>query len=156
MALRSPDLRSYARLFRVGTGATLSAAISALVTKASGWAMSQTVVPMIHVPDVSATVNWYTSIGSKWYDETKRMAKLTGRSCHFSEVMLNAGGRPSTDHRREVDLYITTDNVDGLYGRLKDQVQVVEDLYDAFYGMREFIVRDINGFWVTFGQPLQT
>ena len=27
--------------------------------------MSQTVVPMIHVPDVSATVNWYTSVGFK-------------------------------------------------------------------------------------------
>jgi len=25
-----------------------------------------------------------------------------------------------------------------------------------FYGMREFIIRDINGFWVTFGQPVQT
>jgi uncharacterized glyoxalase superfamily protein PhnB len=53
-------------------------------------------------------------------------------------------------------LYITTDNVDDLYRRLKDRVQVVEELYDAFYGMREFIIRDINGFWVTFGQPMQT
>jgi uncharacterized glyoxalase superfamily protein PhnB len=68
--------------------------------------------------------------------------------------MVNAGGKPTTEHRREVDLYITTENVDDLYGRLKDEVQVVEDLYDAFYGMREFVVRDINGFWVTFGQPL--
>jgi hypothetical protein len=25
--------------------------------------MTQTVVPMIHVPDVSAAVEWYTSIG---------------------------------------------------------------------------------------------
>jgi hypothetical protein len=32
----------------------------------------------------------------------------------------------------------------------------VEDLYDAFHGMREFIIRDINGFWVTFGQPMQS
>ncbi len=28
--------------------------------------------------------------------------------------------------------------------------------YDAFYGMREFIIRDCNGFWITFGQPIQT
>jgi hypothetical protein len=26
----------------------------------------------------------------------------------------------------------------------------------SFYGMHEFIVRDINGFWVTFGQTIQT
>jgi hypothetical protein len=29
----------------------------------------------------------------------------------------------------------------------------VEDPHDTFYGIREFIIRDINGFWVAFGQP---
>jgi len=45
---------------------------------------------------------------------------------------------------------------DDVSRRLKDRVQVVVDLYDAFYGMREFIIRDFNGFWITFGQPIQT
>jgi len=53
-------------------------------------------------------------------------------------------------------LYITTENVDQLYRRLKDRVQGVVDLYDAFYGMREFTIRDVNRFWITFGQPTQT
>src|SRR5882762_3499655 len=61
----------------------------------------------------------------------------------------------STEHRREVDLYILTDNLDDLYGRFKDRVQIVEDPHD-FYRMREFIIRDFNGFWITFGQPIQT
>lgn len=52
-------------------------------------------------------------------------------------------------------MYITTGNADDLYRRVKDRVQIVEDLCDAFYGMREFVIRDINGFWVTFGQPMQ-
>jgi uncharacterized glyoxalase superfamily protein PhnB len=73
-----------------------------------------------------------------------------------SELMVNAGGRPGSGHRRDVDLYITTDNVDDLYRRLKDRVEVVEEIHDAFYGMREFITRDVNGFWVAFGQPVQT
>jgi hypothetical protein len=30
----------------------------------------------------------------------------------------------------------------------------VEDLHDTFYGMREFILRDCNGFWITFGQRI--
>ena len=72
-----------------------------------------------------------------------------------SEVMLDTGGKASTEHRREVHLYVTTDNVDELYQRLKDRVQVVQDLYNSFYGMREFIIRDCNGFWITFGQPIQ-
>lgn len=30
-------------------------------------------------------------------------------------------------------------------------LDVVEP-HDTFYGMREFIIRDCNGFWITFGQ----
>ena len=120
--------------------------------------MSQTVIPMIHVPDVSAAVDWYTSIGFKVIRQNEDNGEINWAKLSFgnSELMLNAGGKPSTDNRREVDLYITTDNVDDVYQRLKDRVQVVENLYNAFYGMREFVVRDINGFWVTFGQPRQT
>jgi uncharacterized glyoxalase superfamily protein PhnB len=130
---------------------------SAFSSEANGRAMSQTVVPMIHVPNVSATVAWYNSIGfivvrRNEEDGETNWAKL---SFEDSEVMLNAGGKPSTEHRREVDLYITIDNVDDWYRRLKDQVQVVKDPYDTFYGMREFIIRDNNGFWLTFGQSLR-
>jgi len=32
----------------------------------------------------------------------------------------------------------------------------VEDPHDTFYRMREFIIRDFNGFWITFGQSVQT
>src|ERR1700749_4616012 len=117
--------------------------------------MSQTVVPMIHVPDVSATVRWYVSLGFKLIRQNEEDGETNWAKLSFgsSEIMLNAGGKPCTDHRREVDLYITTDNVDDLHWQLKDRVEVVEGLYDAFYGMREFIIRDINGFWLTFGQP---
>ncbi len=113
---------------------------------------------MIHVPDVRATVDWYTSIGftldrQNEEDGEINWAKLTIGN---SEVMFQSGGKPSTEHRREVDLYILTDNADDLYGRFKDRVQIVEDPHDTFYRMREFIIRDFNGFWVSFGQPIQT
>ena len=118
--------------------------------------MSQTVVPMIHVADVCATVDLYISIGFKVIRQNEEDGQINWAKLSFgnSEVMLDAFGKPSTEHRREVDLYILTDEVDDLYRRLKDRVQVVQEPYDAFYGMREFIIRDINGFWITFGQPL--
>ena len=113
---------------------------------------------MIHVPDVSATVAWYASIGFKVVRQNEEDGEVNWAKLSFgnSEIMFNSGGKPSTEGRREVDLYITTDDVDELYRRLKERVQVVEHLYDAFYGMREFIIRDVNGFWVTFGQPVQS
>ncbi len=118
--------------------------------------MGERVVPMIHVPDVSATVDWYQDIGFTVIDtfsddgEELSWAMLAFGS---SEIMFSEGGQPSTRNRREFDLYVYADNVDDLYLRLKDRVEVVEGLHETFYGMREFIIRDLNRFWMTFGQP---
>ena len=38
---------------------------------------------------------------------------------------------------------------------LVGRVRIVEDLQDTFYGVREFIIRDLNGFWITFAQPMR-
>ncbi len=114
---------------------------------------------MIHVPDVKATADWYNSIGFKIIDLGQEDGgEIVWGMLSFgnSEIMLQAGGKPSSAHRREVDLYIHTENVDQTYERLKDRVEVVEDPHDTFYGMREFIIRDYNRFWITFGQPAQT
>jgi uncharacterized glyoxalase superfamily protein PhnB len=119
--------------------------------------MTQTVVPMIQVPNVAATVAWYLSIGFELVRQNEEDGEINWAKLSFgnSELMLNAGGKPSNDHRREVDLYIIAENVDEWFRRLKDRVQVVEDPHDTFYGMREFIMRDINGFWVTYGQSIR-
>lgn len=117
--------------------------------------MAQRVVPMIHVPDVRAAVDWYQKIGftaTDTYSDGGDSLSFALLSFGSTEVMFNEGGLPSTQHRREVDLYVYADNLDDLYRRLKDRVDVVEGLHDTFYGMREFIIRDLNGFWITFGQ----
>jgi len=68
--------------------------------------------------------------------------------------MFSSGGQPSQQRRREVDLYVYADNVDDLYRSLKDRVEIIEGPHDTFYRMREFIIRDLNRFWVTFGQDI--
>src|SRR5882724_4270900 len=110
---------------------------------------------MIHVPNVAATVDWYTSIGFKLVRQNEDDGEINWAKLSFgnSEIMLDAGGTPSNAPRREVDLYICCDNIDDHHRWLRDRVEVVENLHDTFYGMREFIIRDSNGFWITFGQP---
>jgi uncharacterized glyoxalase superfamily protein PhnB len=119
--------------------------------------MPERVVPMIHVPDVNATAQWYASIGFE--------IRSMNRECDHgeidwallrlgqSEIMLSLGGHPSSAPRREFDLYTHVDDVDDLRRRLNGKAEIVEDLHNTFYGMREFIIRDCNGFWITFGQP---
>lgn len=131
--------------------------------------------PMIHVPDVRAAALWYVSIGfvlAGWHEEgagemgggepPEDGAEWDWALLRFGSgaVMFSEGGRASDARRREVDLYVDVEpppagqGVDALYAALKDRVDVVEPPYDAFHGNRELIIRDPNGFWVTFAQPV--
>ena len=117
----------------------------------------QQVTPMIHVPDVRATVAWYESIGFvilNTYEDPDDGMNFALLGYGNSQIMLSAAGRLSNEDRREVDLYVRTENVDDLHERLKDHVQIRIAPNETFYGTREFTVRDLNGFWLTFGQDL--
>ena len=118
--------------------------------------MTQTVTPMIHVPDIRKTVRWYESIGFQVIDIGEDAGEAVWAMVSFGSgrVMFNIGGEPGAKPRREVDLYVETAGVDEMLERLRDRVEIVEDVHDTFYGMREFIIRDINGFWITFGEPI--
>jgi uncharacterized glyoxalase superfamily protein PhnB len=120
--------------------------------------MPKNVRPIIHVPDVRATVDWYTQIGftaTATYDDDEGRLGFAVLSFGDGQVMFSADGQSSTQRRREVDLYLDVDNIDEIFQTLKDRVEVVEDPHDTFYGMREFIIRDLNRFWITFGHRLK-
>jgi uncharacterized glyoxalase superfamily protein PhnB len=120
--------------------------------------MEKKVVPMIHVPDVRMTVEWYRGIGftiDNTYDDGGDGLSFAILSFGNSQVMFNQGGLTSSNRRREVDLYVYTDEVDALYKTLKDRVEIVEAPNDRFYGMREFILRDLNRFWITFAEVIR-
>lgn len=115
------------------------------------------IVPMIHVPDVATTIAWYQAVGFavvRTHEACEGEIDWALLSLGGSEVMFSAGGQPSTAERREIDLYVHAHGIDALHMRLKDRVEVVEEPHDTFYGMREFVIRDINRFWITFGQAV--
>src|SRR5215467_3414712 len=119
--------------------------------------MPKKVVPMFHVPDVRKTVEWYRELDfevNATYGDQADGLSFAMVSFGAGEVMFSSGGRLSPRHRREVDLYAYTEDVDNLYDRIKDHVEIVESPHNMFYGMREIIVRDVNGFWITFGQQI--
>jgi len=111
---------------------------------------------MIRVPDVGATIVWYQALGFAVVSTHEDDGRLDWALLSFGEgrVMFNAGGRPSAEARREVDLYIHADDIDSIHDSVKERVDVQAAPHDTFYGMHEFIVRDLNGFWITFGQRI--
>lgn len=119
--------------------------------------MPHRAVPMLHVPDVAATARWYESIGFTLDGTHVDCGETLWARLTFGEsaLMLNAGGRPSDAPRREVDLYVHVEDVAATFARVAPHAELVEPLHDTGYGMREFIVRDCNRFWLTFGQSVR-
>jgi hypothetical protein len=71
-----------------------------------------------------------------------------------SDVMLSSGGSQASSPRRDVDLYIHVDNLEQCFRSMAPKVEIVEGIHSTEYEMREFIIKDLNGFWITLGQPL--
>ena len=50
--------------------------------------------------------------------------------------------------------YLDTDNANDWWEKLKDKVEVVYPIEDFEYNMREFAIRDCNGYMIQFGQEI--
>ena len=123
--------------------------------------MARDVVPMVHVPDVRATAAWYAGIGFRVLATHPDSGDPDAGDLDWAmlgwgdgRIMLSITGKPSEAWRREVDLYVYAEDVRALAERLRGRVELVEDVHETEYGMRELIIRDCNRFWITFGEPV--
>ena len=55
-----------------------------------------------------------------------------------------------------VSLYFDLNDVEALYETLKKDVEVVKDLHTTWYGVREFYIRDCNGYVLGFSQQIRS
>jgi ankyrin repeat protein len=126
--------------------------------------------PMFRVPDMRATVRWYESIGFAVEDRYEENGDLMFARLSFGkgEFTLSPG---ATTGPRDVSLWFFTDRVQQLYELLKGRqlraahaaltggsggdpdVRFEEDLYEPFYGGRQFSIRDNNNLSLIFWQP---
>ena len=49
-------------------------------------------------------------------------------------------------------LFIIVEDVTALYENVRDNVEVISELTQTFYGMNEFTIRDLNGYLLTFAE----
>jgi ankyrin repeat protein len=117
--------------------------------------------PMLSVPDMRATVHWYESIGFTVDDRYEDSGKMMFAKLSFGSGELALGPGQAAGPR-DVSLWFFTDRIEELYRLLKtrqlqagDQppVRFQEDLYEPFYGGRQFSVEDNNGCALVFWQP---
>jgi ankyrin repeat protein len=123
-------------------------------------------VPMIYVPDVAATLDWYVSIGFKEVARFGDEGKINFGIISFgkAEIMINMHGKRG---EHDVSLWLNTDRIDELYELLKsrqvnaaltggsDSIDFAEDINNTFYQARQFAIRDLNGYTLYFIQQLR-
>lgn len=47
------------------------------------------------------------------------------------------------------------DKLQDIYEKIKDRIDILKEPHDKFYGMREFYVRDVNGYILCFAQEIE-
>jgi catechol 2,3-dioxygenase-like lactoylglutathione lyase family enzyme len=106
--------------------------------------------PVLHVPDVSASVAFYRDLlgfTCDFGDETYAVVWRDNSAIHFVRDESGARG---------VHLFQWVKDVDAYYREITDRgVHVEAAPADQSYGIREFGLRDINGVKIVFGQDIE-
>jgi len=121
----------------------------------------------LFVPEVESAVHFYTD---KLGFELLRMesGSIGGRTtASFAVLGLERaalliahksleGGLAMPPGGGNIDIRIVIEDVDSVYRRARDNgVDIVQDIAERDYGLRDFIVRDPNGFRLRFASPLR-
>ena len=118
----------------------------------------KSLIPSLLVDSINDTVNYYTEIlGFKLERKNSYWAHLSCEAAHLYLTLKTSvlGFLPEMKERSlggTFTLYISVDDIDDYYNRVKDLVCVSMPLHTTDYGTKEFQVRDINGYILDFGQ----
>ena len=105
--------------------------------------------PELVVPDILAAVDFYTTklgftLGFTWGEPVR----FAGVNLGETQIFLS----PGTSEPRGAALNFVVSNADTLYEYQRaNGVEVVEPIADREYGLRDYTVRDLNGYWLAFG-----
>ncbi len=116
-------------------------------------------VPLLATTDLQQTVEFYERFlafdcrgkfpeenpvwASLWHGEVEIMFNVPEASVEFKKPVLTGS------------IYIYVENVDELWEKLKDEVEIVYPIKNFEYGMREFGIRDCNGYVLNLGQNIE-
>jgi uncharacterized glyoxalase superfamily protein PhnB len=116
--------------------------------------MLQTVIPLLTVPDVSSAVSFYRDVLSFTCEhEISGWATMKKDGVEIMFALPNAHV-PFEKPQFTGSLYFRCDDVDAAWEGVKARAAVVYPIENFDYGMREFAIRDNNGYLLQFGQEI--
>jgi hypothetical protein len=112
-----------------------------------------TCIAFLRVPDIAHTINWYQGIGFQCTGTHQEpgceldWAMIAWKGAAF---MLYPGGRAAAQ-TKDAGLYLETESIDPMIQVLKERnADIIEINERTEYAKREIVIRDLNGFQVTF------
>lgn len=126
-------------------------------------------VVSLNVPDIAKTLAWYTSIGFKEEGRYADDGLVNWGLLSYGPVEIMLGIGPTNSGSQHTSIWIYTNRIDELYHLFKARqvaaaraalaghggaagIDFLEDIYDPFYGGRQFSIRDLNGYGLIFYQ----
>ena len=126
--------------------------------------MFKKLIPNLMVEDVNYTVDYYENILGCFEliatDPKEGKFDWAMMRSEEADIMFQSreslGGVIPDFKNKEIGatlvIYIEVDNVEELYNLIKNKVDIIKELNTTSYGMKEFLVRDCNGYILVFAQ----
>jgi uncharacterized glyoxalase superfamily protein PhnB len=125
----------------------------------------QTLTPDLMVENVRQTAEWYGAVlgfetiatvpeeGELVFAMVKRdgVQFMFESITSMTESLSSLQGKPVGGTQ---NLYMQTTGVEELRRQVEGKADIVKDLHNTFYGTREFIIADCNGYILSFAEEL--
>jgi len=117
-------------------------------------------IPMLETADLARTIDYYTrtlgfELDAAWPAENDPVwCRLVAGDVVLVFTTRDPSLAPASPTLTG-QLYCYPHDVDALWEALRERVDVVSPLADWDHGMREFQIRDCNGYVLRFGQPTE-
>lgn len=114
----------------------------------------QAITPMLWVDDIRATIDYYVSVlGFDEADYSQDWGWGVVEK-HKVRIMLSKPNAhmPYEKPQFTGSFYIRTDDADAWWNYYKERAEVLYPIEDFDYGMREFAIKDCNGYIIQIGE----
>lgn len=138
--------------------------------------MLKKLTPNLMVDDVNFTIDYYQNvlgfefvmavpensqeILSAWQKDKRldyAMLKISNVEIMFqsrSSLAAEISDFENVNIGGSITFYFEMEDVEGFYEKIKDKVIIINELFTKFYGMKEFYIKDCNGYILAFAEQV--
>lgn len=109
---------------------------------------------VLPVKDLKQTITYYHKnfsfqLSQMWPEENPNFILISNGYNHLG--FIKTADMPLKDNQK-ISINFDVDNIDAVYAKIKENVNIIDELANAEYNRKEFSLLDCNGYKITMGQ----